>query len=169
MAHYAWVDKDNKVVNTSVVKDENNMKDGVEDEATGQAYLMEIHKDRDFVKNGGRFLKYSLNTWHNKHWVKGVDENGNSYAKLSDDQSKAFRGNGAEKGGYYDPENDVFLPVQPFPSWTFNYEKGEWYAPVEPTEEQKSRDVFDVYWDEEAQEWKEPPEDQVSVKEHLQE
>ena len=68
MAHYAWVDKDNKVVNLSVVKDENNMKDGVEDEATGQAYLMEVHKERDFVKNGGKFIKYSLNTRRNKHY-----------------------------------------------------------------------------------------------------
>ena len=149
MAHYAWVDKDNKVVNTSVVKDENNMKDGVEDEATGQAYLMEVHKDRDFVKNGGRFLKYSLNTTENKHWVTLEDDT----RILSEDQSKAFRGNAAEKGGTYDPENDVFLPIKPFPSWYYNYEKGQWYAPVEPSEEEKSKDIFEAVWDEEAQEW----------------
>ena len=67
MAHYAWVDKDNNVINVSVVKDEDQMVDGVENEVTGDQYLKETHKDTDFVKNGGKFIKCSLNTHSNKH------------------------------------------------------------------------------------------------------
>ena len=36
----------------------------------------------------------------------------------------------AEVGGKYDQENDVFVCIQPFPSWTFNNETGEWESPI---------------------------------------
>ena len=83
MAHYAWVDKDNNVINVSVVKDEDQMVDGVEDEVTGDQYLKETHKDTDFVKNGGKFINVHLiriliNTITVKHlleviWLKEVE------------------------------------------------------------------------------------------------
>ena len=138
MAHYAWVDSNNNVVNVSVVANENNMKDGVEDEATGAAYLAEVHKEKDFVKNGGRFIKTSINTRKNEHTEGGTP----------------LRGHAACNGGTYDPVNDQFRPIKDFPSWTWNPTNAAWEAPVLPTEQQ----VADGwYWNEETQVWTEPP------------
>ena len=33
-------------------------------------------------------------------------------------------------GGTYDVAHNLFLPVQPYPSWTFNYTDYKWEAPV---------------------------------------
>ena len=138
MAHYAWVDSNNNVVNVSVVADEDNMKDGVEDEATGAAYLAEVHKEKDFVKNGGRFIKTSLNTRNNEHKRGGTP----------------LRGHTACKGGTYDPVNDQFRPIKYFSNWTWNPTNATWEAPVLPTEQQEA-DGW--YWNEETQLWTEPP------------
>ena len=140
MAHYAWVDKDNKVINVTVVKDEDQMVDGVEDEVTGDQFLKETHKDTDFVKNGGKFIKCSINTNSNKH-----------------DQGKTpLRGNMADKGGTYDPVNDQFIRLKPegFTSWIWNVEHAQWRAPIDPTAEQLEQGY---YWDESAQAWVAPP------------
>jgi hypothetical protein len=138
MAHYAWVDSNNNVVNVSVVKNEDNMKDGVEDTATGAAYLAEVHKEKDFVKNGGTFIKTSINTKNNKHKAGGTP----------------LRGNYAQPGGTYDPVLDQFRNPKPFASWTWNSTDAKWEAPVAMTAEQEAALC---YWDEETQAWTEPP------------
>jgi len=138
MAHYAWVDSNNIVVNVSVVKNENNMKDGVEDEATGAAYLAEVHKEKDFVKNGGTFIKTSIRTINNQHIGGGTP----------------LRGYYATMGGTYDPVNDQFRPIQPFPSWNWDVANAQWVAPVAMTAEQEAALC---YWNEETQAWTEPP------------
>ena len=33
-------------------------------------------------------------------------------------------------GGNYDVEHNVFIPKQPYPSWTFNYTEYKWEAPI---------------------------------------
>lgn len=33
-------------------------------------------------------------------------------------------------GGNYDAIYNLFIPVQPYPSWTFNYTEYKWEAPV---------------------------------------
>ena len=43
MAHYAKLDDNNKVINVVAVDNNKELKDGVEDEATGVAYLTEVH------------------------------------------------------------------------------------------------------------------------------
>jgi hypothetical protein len=61
-----------------------------------------------------------------------------------------FRGNYAGPGYYYSPENDIFLPQKPYPSWTLNVQKAAWEAPVPmPT----APDGYIMVWDEIAQEW----------------
>ena len=40
-----------------------------------------------------------------------------------------YRGNYPGVGWKYDPENDIFIRKQPFPSWTLNLSTYEWEAP----------------------------------------
>ena len=58
-----------------------------------------------------------------------------------------FRKRYAGIGYTYNEENDVFIPPQPFPSWTLN-EDFDWQAPVPYPE-----DDAEYYWDEENQTW----------------
>ena len=58
-----------------------------------------------------------------------------------------FRKRYAGIGYTYNEENDVFIPPQPFPSWTLN-EEFYWKAPVPYPE-----DDAEYYWDEENQTW----------------
>lgn len=46
----------------------------------------------------------------------------------------------------YDESNDVFVPNQPFPSWTFNEDTYGWEPPVPQSE-------LGTSWDEESQSW----------------
>ena len=58
-----------------------------------------------------------------------------------------FRKRYAGIGYTYNEENDVFIPPQPFPSWTLD-EEFYWKAPVPYPEEDS-----EYYWDEENQTW----------------
>jgi len=61
-----------------------------------------------------------------------------------------FRGQYAGRGCKYDSANDVFVPPQPFPSWTYNSATKQWEAPIAmPT----VPDGYLAIWDEIAQEW----------------
>jgi hypothetical protein len=51
----------------------------------------------------------------------------------------------ASIGGRYDAANDVFIAVQPFPSWSLDA-NFDWQAPVPSPGE-------DYVWDEENQQW----------------
>lgn len=48
-------------------------------------------------------------------------------------------------GGRYDAENDVFISVQPYPSWSLD-ENFDWQAPVPAPD-------GDYVWDEDNQQW----------------
>lgn len=53
-------------------------------------------------------------------------------------------------GFTYDPENDVFIPEKPFPSWVLN-EEFTWESPI-----MRPHDVDKKYtWDENSLSWKE--------------
>ena len=55
-------------------------------------------------------------------------------------------------GMTYDSANDVFIPAQPFPSWTLNETTWDWDSPVPyPTVEEGSTDIYT--WNEDAQSW----------------
>lgn len=56
-------------------------------------------------------------------------------------------------GGRYDQVNDVFILPKPFPSWTLD-ENFDWQAPIPMPGD-------DYVWDEENQQWVQPPFDPV--------
>lgn len=65
------------------------------------------------------------------------------------DHTENPRKNPAYIGSTYDEENDVFISLKPFASWTLD-ENFQWVAPVEkPTPDEGK----DFYWDEENQQW----------------
>ncbi len=137
MAHYAKLDDNNKVINVVAVDNNKELKDGVEDEATGVAYLTEVHGYTNWKKT-------SYNTIYNTHALGGTP----------------FRGNYACIGGYYYPANNIFMEVKPYTSWTLNTSNAKWTPPVAyPTvlkSDPDSNDVSTQYgyiWDESNQRW----------------
>ena len=106
MAHYALINKDNIVVQVITGVDEN-----------------EVQTDLDGTQVGG-----SSQAWEQFY------ESRPEYAGLSCKRTSYngnIRKNYAGIGFKYDPDWDVFISVQPFPSWKLNYETFTWEAPVE--------------------------------------
>ena len=61
-----------------------------------------------------------------------------------------IRANYAGIGASYDPENDVFIPVQVYDSWILNETTYRWESPVPYPE-----DGLEYYWDERVAGWSE--------------
>lgn len=61
-----------------------------------------------------------------------------------------FRKIYAGVGCIYDEKNDVFLPSQPYPSWTFNEITHEWQAPIPLPNDHEE---YQYLWNEEKQQW----------------
>ena len=100
MAHFAKLDKDNKVINVevvanSVITDLN----GQENEQIGINFLRELYEEPNGV------------------W-KQTSYNGN------------FRKNFASIGATYDETRDAFIPAKGFDSWTFNEDTCRYDPPV---------------------------------------
>ena len=100
MAHFAKLDKDNKVINVevvanSVITDSN----GQENEQIGINFLRELYEEPNGV------------------W-KQTSYNGN------------FRKNFASIGTTYDETRDAFIPVKMYDSWTFNEDTCRYDPPV---------------------------------------
>lgn len=127
MAHYAFLDENNIVIEVITGKDEGE--DGIDWE---QWY-------GDF--RGRRCLRTSYNTSGNIHLSGGTP----------------FRKNYAGIGYTYDEGNDAFIPPKPFPSWIFNETTYLWNAPVPKPEDSGQLDSEGnpiVYrWNEETQQW----------------
>ncbi len=96
MAHYAFLDENNIVVNVTVGMDENNISDLPEDYTSWEDYYTDII--------GQTCKRTSYNTIGNTH------KNGGT----------AFRGNYASIGFVYDENNDVFYAQNPSTD-TINY------------------------------------------------
>ena len=60
----------------------------------------------------------------------------------------SFRGCYASKGYQYNPELDIFIQPQPFPSWVLNKSKGCWEAPIPQPKDGKL-----YHWEEESRSW----------------
>lgn len=105
MAHYAFLDENNIVVEVIVGKNENE--DGINWEEWYGNF------------RGLKCLRTSYNTIGNKHLLGG----------------KPFRGNFAGIGYTYNEELDVFLAKKPFDSWVLNIETLTYEPPIPyPTE-----------------------------------
>lgn len=116
MAHYAYIDDNNKVVQIFVGKDETV--DAPEGFADWEAYQENF--------KGMKCRRFSYNTKGGVHHT----ENADGVPVPSDDQSKAFRGNAPAVGWNWDEDNEIFYNNQPHDSWTLNTSNGVWEPPI---------------------------------------
>ena len=142
MAHFAKIDAANNVLAVLTMKTLLN-EAGEEDESIGQAYL-----EKHNLWPAHLWLRTSYNTHRNAH--------------TSGDNSKAFRGNFAVRGGSWDPVNEIFMDPKKSASWTLDVATAKWVSPKgpkpTPTLEQ-SKELRHYYWDEAAQDWALTPAD----------
>lgn len=102
MSYFAELDENNIVIRVTV--GDNNDPNGDE----GYQWIMD--------NLGGRWIKTSYNTRNGVHILGGTP----------------LRMNFGEPGSYYDEEKDAFIPPKPFPSWIFDEETCNWFAPIDP-------------------------------------
>jgi hypothetical protein len=112
MAHYAWLDENNIVVNVTVGVDENVIQQGI----GGSSEAWETF--------------YSQATGHN---IKRTSYN------------SKIRGTYAGIGFTYNPDEDIFITPQPYPSWI---RSGSFWNPPTPM----PTEGF-WYWDEASLSW----------------
>ena len=103
MAHFAKLDKQNKVIFVTVGRDEDREEELTE--RTGDVYKQTSYNTRG-----------------------GVHYQGDGTP--SADQTKAFRKNYAGLGYTYDALRDAFIPPKPYASWVLNEQSCLWEAPV---------------------------------------
>ena len=127
MAHYAFINSDNIVVEVITGKDESET--APEGFDNWEAYY-------ETKREGLTCKRTSYNTIANVHSNNGT----------------AFRGNYAGIGFIYDATNDVFYNQQPYQSWILNESTWLWEAPIsrpDLSEEQINNGLF-YMWNEEA-------------------
>jgi hypothetical protein len=108
MAHYAFLDDNNIVVQVITGRDEEESIDGITD---WEQHYSEF--------SGYKVKRTSYNTYANEHQSGGIP----------------FRKNYASIGGYYDEALDGFVPPKPFESWTLNETTCNWEPPTpQPTD-----------------------------------
>ena len=150
MAHFAKLGANSKVISVLTLNN-SDMLDaaGVEDETVGQQYL-ERHNNWP----AQMWIQTSYNTRSGKHYK--TDNT------LSDDQSKAFRGNYAGIGYIWDEDNNIFYPKSPYPSWVLNTTTASWHSPIGDapalTAEQQAQNEANTHlwgyaWNEANQSW----------------
>lgn len=100
MAHYAFLNSENIVVQVIVGKDEND----------------DRHDWENFYGNEMKMVckRTSFNTFGNMHKLGGIP----------------FRKNYAGVGYTYDNQRDAFIPPKPHPSWILNEDTCLWDPPV---------------------------------------
>ena len=141
MAHFAKLDKDNKVVTVEVVAN-----GAAATEAKGEAFLNRLYGTNDVWK------QCSYNTREGVHYTQLEVE---PYVVPSEDQSKAFRLNFPGRGWTYDESADAFYSPRPIingqvcNSWTLNTSRGMWEPPTPMPED--SDGVLE--WDESTTSW----------------
>lgn len=103
MAHFAKLDRQNKVIFVTVGRDEDR-----EEELT--------------ERTGDVYKQTSYNTRGGVHYQAD--------GTPSADQTRAFRKNYAGLGYSYDSLRDAFIPPKPYPSWVLNESTCLWDPPV---------------------------------------
>jgi hypothetical protein len=126
VAHYAYIDENNIVIQVIVGRDEDDLEPGIN---SWEEYF--TAKEENV-----RVLQTSYNT------RGGVHVNG----------GEPLRKNYAGIGMTYDEAKDAFIPQRPFPSWTLNEETCLWDPPVQPP----SDNTGPYEWDEETGTWLSP-------------
>ena len=116
MAHYAELDKDNKVTQVFVGRNEDDLPEGVTD------------WEQFYAREGHTVKRTSYNTRGGVHYDAKTGE-------PSADQSKAFRGNYAGIGFTYDESLDAFIPPKPSEDATLDEQTFTWIVPNVDTDE----------------------------------
>ena len=140
MANFAKIGINGQVIDVVTLADADCQgADGVENEEIGRQYLERVH-------GWPLWKQTSIGTKNGQHYTLNDD----GYDVLSDDQSKAFRGNFARIGGTYDEVNEIFWGPKPHSSWIKDETTYQWKAPVDyPSDE----NGYNVFWDEENDRW----------------
>ena len=108
MAHYAFINENNIVVEVIGGKDEDDTSTLPDGYSSWEEYY-------ETKRDGLTCKRTSINTVANTHRDGGTP----------------FRGNYAGKGMTYDSENDVFLPQKLFDSWVLNTDDWQYNAPID--------------------------------------
>ena len=145
MAHFAKIGMNGKVIAVLTLDNKDMLNaDGKEDESVGQQYL-ERHNNWP----SQMWIQTSYNTRGGKHYD-------NKTGELSEDQSKALRGNYAGKGMIWDEDNNIFYPKKPYASWVLNTTTATWHSPIgdapDLTDDQEENDSY-YEWNEDSQTW----------------
>lgn len=111
MAHYAFLDENNIVIEVIKGKDETELIDGLDPETWYGNFRGKVCK------------RTSYNTSNNKR-IAGEGE--------------PFRKNYAGIGHFYNSELDAFIPPAPYPSWVLNEQTFQWEAPTTKPVETKT-------------------------------
>tara|TARA_S200002703_G_scaffold124886_1_gene111036 strand:- start:1362 stop:1823 length:462 start_codon:yes stop_codon:yes gene_type:complete len=137
MAHYAFINSDNIVVEVITGKNEDEaLPNGFD---SWEAYY-------ETKRDGLTCKRTSYNTMDNVYYD-------NSTGEQHEDQSKKFRGNYAGKGSIYKADLDIFTQPKPFNSWVYDDSLGNlgnWKPPIDlPNVE----DNETYQWNEETVGW----------------
>ena len=141
MAHYAFLDENNIVTEVIPGRNENDpVPNGFD---SWEAYYGNV--------KGKTCKRTSYNTHRKAHALGGTP----------------FRGTYPAKGFIWDSDNEIFKPVKPYASWTWNNTAYRWDAPTNPPETTTDVDGVDVpdfyEWDEINQTWNKQPTDYPSL------
>ncbi len=100
MAHYAFLNDDNIVVEVIAGRNEDDLPDGIE---SWETYYANVR--------GLTCKRTSYNTLNGVHYETELNDDGALVP--SSDQTKAFRHNYASVGFVYLPDSDAFIPPRP--------------------------------------------------------
>lgn len=133
MAHYAFLDSNNIVVQVIVGRDEDEVVDGISDWET---FYGELHGMK------------CVRTSYNSNAGKRMNMSAAPPVVIDDNH---FRFNYASIGYTYDEQRDAFIPPQPYASWTLDETTCQWVSPKPyPT------DGKPYIWDESKKNWVQP-------------
>jgi hypothetical protein len=118
MAHYAWINENNIVVNVTVGVDETVTQNGV----------------------GG-----STEAWET-FYTNAINQQGVSVKRTS--YNGTFRGTYAGIGYSYNEEEDIFVAPQPYPSWIRNGSFWEAPIPMPVDDQRYLWNEDNISWDE---------------------
>jgi hypothetical protein len=143
MAHFAKIGDTSNVLTVLGLDNKDMLNaDGVEEESVGQKYL-EKHNNWP----AERWIQTSYNTRGGKHFD-------NKTRELSEDQSKALRGNYAGLGYAWDEGNQIFWPPKPYPSWVKDITNAKWQSPIgEAPDLGAEIDTHTYLWNEDNKSW----------------
>lgn len=127
MAHYAELNKDNKVIRVLVVDNYDCLADQVKQ--NNPAITREFLKDKsgDTATINNKSVKWE-DKEKGKQFLRKLFGNKTIWVKTS--YNGNIRKNYAGIGYTYDKQRDAFIPPKPFESWILNEATCQWEAPV---------------------------------------